>query len=439
MEVKMKSRIILAAICTFFLFTSISFGYKATFTPRISVKGQYDDNIFLTQNENLKEDDFITTISPGFTAEILGKNNGANISYDASCAMYDKWDEFDGWRHRANFSGWSQLTKNTGLKIRDKFLYTEDPIRDDNIAEIRTEDPEIPIDSTTIKTRRIYYQNLAGVGLNHQFGKYNSSFKIGYKYWFREEDDPAYEDKKIHTPSAGVTYWFSPQWGFDVNGNYEHVEYEFSDDVDLFSGSVSFLKRFGKHFTGFVRYSQRVANYEGETEDDITYIPSIGFKYDIEKDITLIADVGYFYNDYEIRESESGVSGDIRLIKKFERGKLNFAALGGSDYSLYDSDNLGFSVFYEASVSGTYQFAKHLGGNIFGSYRNTDYIDADRKDKRPTVGCGLSWKALEWMNLGLDYRFRKVDSTRDVNDYDDNRVSVTITLIPTVPFHTSRY
>ena len=86
--------------------------------------------------------------------------------------MYDKWDEFDGWRHRANFSGWSQLTKNTGLKIRDNFLYTEDPIRDDNIAEIRTEDPEIPIDSTTRKTRRIYYKNLASVDLNHQFGKY---------------------------------------------------------------------------------------------------------------------------------------------------------------------------------------------------------------------------------------------------------------------------
>jgi len=435
----MKSRIIFAAIFTFFLFTSISFGYNLTFTPRISVNEQYDDNIFLTGNKDLKEDDFITTITPGFTAEILGKNNGANISYDASYAMYDKWDEFDGWRHRANFSGWSQLTKYTVLKIRDNFLYTEDPIRNDNIAEIRTEDPTLPIDSTTIKTRRIYYQNFAGVDLNHEFGKYNSSFKIGYSYYFINNDDPVNEDKKVHTPSARVTYWFSPQWGFDVNGNYQHSDNEFSDDLDLFGGSVSFLKRFSKQFTGFIRYSQTIANYMGETSDDITYIPSIGFNYDIEKDITLIADIGYFYNDYELRESQSGVSGDLRLIKRFERGKLNFAALGGSDYSLYDSDNLGFSVFYEASVSGTYQFAKHLAGNMFGSYRNSDYIDADRKDKRPTVGLGLSWQALEWMNLGLDYRFQKVDSTVDVNDYDDNRVSVRITVFPTVPFHTSRY
>ena len=102
------------------------------------------------------------------------------ISYDPSYAFYDQYDEFNSWRHRANLSGWSQLTKYTGLKIRDNFLYTEDPIRDENIAEIRTEDPTLPIDSTNIKTRRTYYQNLAGVDLNHQFGKYNSSFEIGY-------------------------------------------------------------------------------------------------------------------------------------------------------------------------------------------------------------------------------------------------------------------
>jgi len=407
--------------------------------PRISVNEQYDDNIFLTANKDSKDDDFITTIVPGFSAEILGKKNGLKISYDAAYAMYNEYDEFNGWRHNANLSGWSQLTKYTGLKIRDNFLYTEDPIRDENIAEVRTEDPFLPIDSTTVKTRRIYYQNFAGVNLNHQFGKYNSSFGIGYSYFFLNEEDPAYEDKQIHTPSFGVTYFFSPQWGLGFDGNYQHANYEYSDNFDLFSGSVSFLKRFSKHFTGFIRYSQKFADYKGESGDDITYIPSIGFTYDIEKDITLIANAGYFYNDYEFRESESGVSGDIRLIKKLERGQLNFAALSGTDYSLYDSENNGFSVFYEVSVSGTYHVAKHLSGKIFGSYRNTDYIDIDRKDKRPTVGCGLSWKALEWMELGLNYQFQKVDSTEDVNDYDDNRVSVSITVFPTVPFHTSRY
>jgi hypothetical protein len=435
----MKPKFILAAICIFFLTTSISFGYKATFLPRISVNGEYTDNVLLSENDDAIQDDVITTISPGFSAEILGKNSGAKISYDGAYAFYNEFDEFNGWRHRANLSGWSQITKHTRLGIRDNFVYTENPVRNDNLAEIRTEDPDLPVDTTVRKTRRIYTTNLAGVDLNHQFGKYNSFFNIGYRYWFRDEDDPNLEDKESHTPSAGVTYWFSPEWGFDVNGSYNRGEFEFSDDVDIFRGSVGFLKRFGKHFTGFIRYSQAVVDYKGETEDDTTYNPSLGFKYDIEKDISVIADFGYFYNDYEFRESESGFNGNIRLIKLFEHGKLNLALLSGYDYSFFTTEDLGFNVYYEPSASLTYRLAKHVNSNIFAAYRNSDYTDANRKDEKIRAGLGLTWQALEWMSIGVNYRYRNVDSTNRAAEYDENSVNVRITLTPTVPFHTSRY
>jgi hypothetical protein len=318
-------------------------------------------------------------------------------------------------------------------------LYTENPVRNDNLAEIRTEDPDLPVDTTVRKTRRIYTTNLASVDLNHQFGKYNSFFNIGYRYWFRDEDDPNLEDKESHTPSAGVTYWFSPEWGFDVNGSYNRGEFEVSDDVDIFRGSVGFLKRFGKHFNGFIRYSQTVVDYQGETEDDTTYNPSLGFKYDIEKDISVIADVGYFYNDYEFRESESGFNGNIRLIKLFEHGKLNLALLSGYDYSFFTTEDLGFNVFYEPSASLTYRLAKHVNSKIFAAYRKSDYTDRDREDEKIRAGLGLTWKALYWMSIGVNYRFRIVDSTVETNDYDENSVNVRITLTPTQPFHTSRY
>jgi len=404
------------------------------------VKGQYTDNVFLTEDKDLKEDDFITTVSPGFGAEIQGKNSGAKISYDAAYAKYDKWDIFDGWRHHANLSAWSQVTKHTHLGVRDNFVYTEDPIRDENLAEIRTEDPNIPIDSTVRKARRIYYQNFADIKLNHQYGKYDSNFKLGYSHWFRDEDDPNLEDKQYHLPSVGLTHWFSLKYGFDINTSYTKGEFEDSDDLDIYRGNVSFLNRFTKQFIGYLKYSHTVADYRGESEDDITYNPSVGIRYDIEKDISLIADVGYFYNDYEFRESQSAVSGDLRLIKLFEHGRLNLAVLGGYDYSFFGTEDLGYEVYYEASASLTHQLAKHVHGRIFGSYRHSKYTDrSDRKDKRPTVGARLTWQAFEWMDIGLDYRFRSVDSTIDTNDYDENRVSVSFTVFPTVPFHTSRY
>ncbi len=169
----MKQKLFFVAMCIFFFTTSISHGYQATFTPKISVGGEYTDNVFLTDTSN--EDDFITTISPRFAAEILGKTSGAEILYDPSYAMYNTYDENNHWRHLFRFNGWSNITKNTSLKVRDRYLYTEDPLRDPDIALTRTEDPEIPIDSTIRKSLRIYYTNFFSIALNHRFGEEDSS------------------------------------------------------------------------------------------------------------------------------------------------------------------------------------------------------------------------------------------------------------------------
>jgi len=417
----------------------MSFGYKATFLPRVSVNGEYTDNIFLTENDSLKDDEYITTITPGFTADILGKNSGAKISYDASYAMYKNYDEFNSWRHRADLRGWSQVAKKTNLNIRDTFSYTEDPLKDEDLARERTEDPENPIDTTVRKSRRTYYTNFANINMNHQFGEYHS-FRVGYSHYLRKDDDPAYEDNQYHNPSAGLTYWFGPQWGFEVNGSYQLNQYEFSEDIDVIVGDVGLLKRFGKHFTGHIRYTHVVVNYQGDENDDQTYIPSIGFNYEISKDISLNLDAGYYHNDFKSRPDTDAFNGSLLLIKEFEHGKINLSALGGLDYDFYGSEKLGFTKFYEGAVSGSYQLAKFIGGHIYGSYRNSEYIDrGDREDKSTAIGAGLYWQAFEWMNIGLDYRFRSLDSTIPTNEYDENRVKVTITLAPTVPFHTSRY
>ena len=435
----MKSRVFLVVIFIFFLTPSMSFGYTATFTPSISVQGEYTDNVSLTDKSQFKEDEVITTVNPSFTGELVGKKGDAKILYAPSYAFYNRFDQYNGWRHNARFDGMYMIGKNTSFKVGDDFLYTENPLIDENVANIRTEQPTAPIDTTQRRTRRIYYRNYANAALNHQFGKYQS-FRIGYAYNTLNNDDPQYEDKQNHNVSAGLTYWFGPKWGFDVGGRYRRSEFQVSRDVNQYQGSASLLKRFGKHFTGFIRYSHSVVSYDGESGNDTTYIPSVGLQYDIEKDISLIADAGYFYTDSNRRDNTSGATGDLRLIKLFEHGKLNLAVLGGSTYSFWGAENLGYNVYYEASASLTRQLAKHVNGNIFGSYRDSKYKDrSDREDKTTIVNLGITWQALEWMKVGLNYRFRSVNSTIDTNDYDDNRVYVMITLVPKVPFHTSRY
>ena len=111
----MKSKIFLVTACTFFLTTSITFAYQFTFTPSISVSQEYTDNYFLTKHN--KEHEYITTISPGFTVQILGKNSGADLSYNPEYAMYDKYDENNTWRHTVDFLAWSDIAKNTRIEL----------------------------------------------------------------------------------------------------------------------------------------------------------------------------------------------------------------------------------------------------------------------------------------------------------------------------------
>ena len=128
------------------------------------------------------------------------------------------------------------------------------------------------------------------------------------------------------------------------------------------------------------------------------------------------------------------------LLKNLSAGKSIYPLWEGLIMIFMVRKSLDLVSFTKEQFPGITSLPNLLTVRIRGSYRNTEYIDqSDRKDKIATVGAGLRWQALEWMDIGLDYQFRSLDSTIDTNDYDENRVSVGITVFPTVPFHTSRY
>jgi len=433
----MKSKIFIVAACTLFLTTSITFGYQATFIPRISVNEEYTDNVFLTERN--KEHDYITTISPGFTAQILGKNSGAEISYDAGYSMYDEYDEYDSWRHDARFSGWVQMAKNTRLEVNDSFLYTEDPLRDPDIARLRAEEPEALIDSTIRRSRQTYYTNTAGINLIHQFGRADS-FNIGFIHSFLKNDDPDYEDNERYNPYAGLTFWFAPEWGLTMNGAYTKGDFDESDDVDMWYGSTRLIKRFSRQLDGFVQYAHTLVEYDGNSEDFQIYNPSAGFIYTLSSDTSFSFEMGYAVLDGEDSDSESAMSAIGTLSKTFKRGSINLFGSSGYEGSYFGAEELGITKFYAFGGSATYQLTRHLSGNIFGSYRNSEYVETtdDREDEITTAGLGLTLQALEWMSLGLDYEYRSVDSDRDTEEYDENRIIFRITLSPPHPFRTSQ-
>jgi hypothetical protein len=434
----MKSRIFFVAAWTFFLTTSITFGYEATFEPRISVGTEYTDNLFL--EDSSEENEWITTISPSFKADIRGKKTGAIISYDPSYAFYDDFDEFDHWRHRARLNGWAELSKNTRITVNDYFLYTEDPLSIADIAPVRVEDPDEPIDDTLRKTRKTYYRNTARVNLSHQFGEFDS-FNIGYKHYFLENDSSIYEDKQTHNPYMDLTYWFTYRWGVNIGASYTKGDRDDSDDYDFILGNARLLRRFSKRLNGFVQLGYGNLDYDGNSEDAEGYDLSAGFDYTISKDTFMSVAAGYAWLDRDKSSNESAPSVGVTIKKTLKKGVIYLTGSGGYKEPTSGAESLGVREYYEAGTSVRYELTKYLSGNVFASYRYDDYLEStpDREDKTTKAGLGLNFQVLKWMSLGLNYRFRTVDSDRDLEEYDENRVFFEISLFPPQPFRTSHY
>ena len=75
MKFKFLGLLILLSI--FLIGTSV-FAAQYNFTPRVTARETYSDNIFLTDSD--KDDDFITDVSAGGTFSILDKTSGMNFA-----------------------------------------------------------------------------------------------------------------------------------------------------------------------------------------------------------------------------------------------------------------------------------------------------------------------------------------------------------------------
>jgi hypothetical protein len=432
-----------------------SIAAQATFVPRLSVQGEYTDNLFLTPTD--EEDDFITTTTIGFTAELLGKRGNVALSYDPAYAFYKEFDENNGWRHLASLTGEWNFTKYTSLDFSNNFLRTEDPLPKEEIDIIRGTIPPPQGDTTRRVGREPYYRNRASVRLTHRFGQENQ-FSFGYSNDLLDNDDDVFnEDSQTNSGSAGITYWFTKKWGTDAGGAYTNAAFDQDDtfigdpssDFDRWTGYFRLLRRFSRSLNGYVRYDHTYVDFKDEDENDYNvFNPSIGVDYLIEEDIQFTADIGYSRREFrdntvqniqEELDRGEGITFTADLTKTLRRGSYRVYVGAGYDQTVNTNENLGFTRYYLIGYSGNYQLLRRLRGDSFALYRRNEYEDEipEREDDVYRFGVGLSYEPTLWLSIRLGYGLNKIDSNQNLEDYTENRGTLTITLFPEQPYRTS--
>lgn len=410
-------------------------GYRSTILPRIAISGEYTDNA--EQDSTDPQSDVITTVSPGVTYALTGETRALTLSYDPSLAYHAEREESLSTRHAATMSAYDQLTRASRLEFRDTFTRTDDPTPTREPTFVRTDEPAPPVDTTIRRGTEPYFTNFANARFLHRFGP-TDSFFLAYTYSLLQNEDPTIEDNTRHIPEAGLTYFFNTRYGIETAARYSRGDFygeePVSDSINEIYMRSRFIRRFSPHFDIFVQYALTDMSFEGTDPDYRIHDGSVGLEYSPSETFSVSLSGGYFYRTIDDGDPSSGyvVRGD--MAKRFARGALRLSGGIGYDQAFYGAENLGFTEFREITLAGTYNFTRHLAGEASIAYRNSKYTDvADREDNTTTFLAGLTYRLRPWLLTALRFVHNTVDSSQEDEGYDENRVSLTVTMAPATP------
>ena len=421
----MKNIVVLSALLSLFLsIPNNAFAIETLFTPRLVLSGEYTDNLDRTPDN--EEDDYIMSASPGFTLGFRGAPAELTIDYNPAYIHYDKNDDRDYWRHIASLEGSWRATRHTQFNLGHTLIVSED-YRDDEGTSTVEEGGQ-----------NRYMRNSGTVSVANQFGRADS-IELGFDYSLLRNSEDDIEDSQRYNPFTEFDWWFiENQYGMNLRLDYVNGEFEESDDFDSYVGRFRLMKRFSRAFDMFLQYIYAETDYEGESENYTIHNPGIGFNYVAGEDTNISIAVGYGIRDREFSENDEGptVTADVETAWIYPRGAIRLSADSGYTQDTFSSDNLGFYTYTGAEARAEYGFTRRFRGDLFGTYRYSQYLDEDPEieDNVFSGGAGLEYQPLRWMSFRLEYRHRTFTSTESDREYTENRAMLSVRFEPADPY-----
>jgi hypothetical protein len=407
--------------------------YRVRITPKISVKGEYDDNIFLYKNN--KKGDFITTVSPGLLLFMDSGRNGLELEYTFGWVRYHDLSENDYVRHSGRLKFWQRLTRHLTFNLSDSYIKSNDLFDEDLSPDLRPQ----RIRHTTTP----YQRNDFDTSLDYRFGP-KSRLSLGYRHGYLDNEDPYLEDVVEHSPYASVTYWVNNKDGFEFGYKYRRFDYSLGDvwgdrygsrvDLDAHDVDVAYMHRFGRRLTIHARYGFANRNFKGIPVSYHVHDGGVGFEYGFSPSMSLAMDVGYFSpTGIDINP---GVDYSGRFEKRFRRGRAFVSARSGWDEGFMDVEPRAFTRYWGGDAGVEYSPVQDLQAYAGVDYRKNDYALEEQEDDNTVGGrCGVRYRFLRWFSADLGYAHRRRISDDPNNEYGDNRFTLTITAAKPHPYH----
>lgn len=364
---------------------------KLKIIPGITVQGVYDDNIYLSAEQ--EEEDWITHVMPGLGLDYsLEERGGLSLGYHGDLAYYGENDQNDWQTHRAMFDFNYEAPGGLFLGISEIYTDAEDPYGSDEQYKLG-----VP------KTKR-WSSDLRG--------------KIGYNLGNRS---------KI---LAFYTYY---RQDYDLAA-------DFTQDYDVNEFGVGYQMRALPKTSGFIRYHYGKQDYftqadnvtEATDADSDWRRVNAGLTWDAGAKLSGELNVGYQWIDYENTTDPAGNRYDDKDTW-IAATSITYAATAARLLTLnigraLRTTGAGSNEYFEDTSVGINlrQMLPHRVSLIVGAmYSKNDY-NLPREDDNYNVNIGLDYQIQDWLSAGAGYKYMKKDSNYAENDYTDNQFMISL-------------
>ena len=397
------------------------------FTPTISIIEEYDDNIFLSDRNEISS--YITMVSPGFNFSFLAQHTQLELEYAPTFVWYSESSVDSEVRHEGSLTFGQDITEHIRFDLTDTYTQSDDPLEGtEGVTGAR-------------ETRNTYKRNAGSASITYRFGPENE-LEMGYRDERLENEEESEDDGTTHTPYASIIYHINVKNRLELEYAYTSAHFWRDDgfpaeeDFNGHEPSITYYYSFTPHTTGSLEYALTTRNFDGAEEDFKVHEAMFGFEHEFSAQYSISAGVGYFIQDNVDSSNETGPMYTLLITRSFERGHIEIGGEGGWDEAVLDPDDAGFSRYWSGTASLEYQILEPLTAYATGSFRHdrdeedwllggTTYDNRNYDITRVT--CGLSWEFLRWFSLALDYTHAERDDDWPTESYTDNRISLILT------------
>jgi hypothetical protein len=402
----------------------------------LSLSEEYSDNFF--RRRDVPRDEYRTRASFGTLYRYDDGPAFVSLANTLSATYRVKSEE--------STFGFTNLSLNAGYSLpRLSFGLTESFVRDDG-----TSDESAEIASRAIsRGNGTFMRNQVSPQVQYEISSL-TSVGASYTNIITRDDQRFVTDLNSPVPeinrgnsvshgfSATLKHAFSAFLNASIVYSITRSENDTSGDSLINNLSADAAYRLTSETSAISRIFGRIIDRSGAGVDSQSYGFSLGARHLLTSSLAVTLSMGPTLLERDgvgqrvILNWQASIDGSIPIFQTRDT-TLTLSTAQGVDDTSTDVDNVGLVLRQSISATLDHAVSGRLKTSLYANFTHTEPLETTdpnnsslAKDNFWSTGARATYLLTRVISLSADYRYQRRDSSREIDDFDENRVTVSV-------------